>query len=304
MVPIGYQYVSTSKQFFGRPVIRLFLLILAVISGAASIFMFVNRPDQPVAEADISLVEPLVVEAPAENVPKPLETDAEPADVSESQLEILVASVDIAKGARLSRADTEWVLIDDEGAPSGAFNREDHPNADSLIIGRVSVRDLLQGDPILAADLTEAEQRSLSMILEPGERAISLNVSEDIIAGGFILPGDRVDILHVRPIEGGAVDSRVLAQNVEVIALDQNMSDEITGSTYVSRTATIVVDVNELATISAAIEAPGRLSLALRSLSEQDDFQIKKAPVDANEEAQSTIRVIRNGVLETVTVRQ
>lgn len=282
--------------------IRLLLLVIAVISGAASIWMFVNRPEQPTPVVEEAVDGVPFVEGPESENDDEVRLDDETSELPVVQYEVLVAANDIIEGSRLSSLDTEWLLVDEKDIPAGAFNREDYPNANSLILGRVLSERVNKGDFILAAHIVEAEQKSLSMILEPGERAISISVTEDIMAGGFILPGDRVDIIHVGPIDGGSVESRVLARNVEVIALDQNMSDAINGTNYVSRTATLVVGVKEVPTISAAIEAPGRLSLALRSLSEVEELERGIGDTSPDNE-QRTIRVIRNGVSETVRVR-
>ena len=279
--------------------IRLLLLIVALLSGAASIWMFLNRPEQAVP-VEVAVEEaPVAAEVEVEDVSGPS------VDASERplvQYDVLVAADDILQGTRLSRLAVEWALFDEAEIPAGAFVRQDYPNADRLVLGQIVGQSLSEGDFIIAANLAEADQKSLSMILEPGERAISLSVTEDIMAGGFILPGDTVDIIHVTPRDEGEAESRVLARNVEVIALDQNMSDSITGTSYVGSTATFIVDVRDLPIITAAIESPGRISLALRSVSEDDDSEQNLNTNDVEQE-KSTVRVIRNGVEETFTVR-
>lgn len=60
--------------------------------------------------------------------------------------------------------------------------------------------------------------------------------------------------------------------------------------------------MKEVPAISAAIEAPGRLSLALRSLSEVEELERGAGDTSLDNE-QRTIRVIRNGISETVRVR-
>jgi len=297
VVRVTYKYRLLNGQ--DAAVIRLLLFIVALLSGAASIWMFLNRPEQAVP-VEVAVEEvPVVEEVEVEDVGGPS------VDASEKpliQYDVLVAADDILQGTRLSRFAIEWALFDEAEIPAGAFIRQDYPNADRLVLGQIVDQSLSEGDFIIAANLAEAEQKSLSTILEPGERAISISVTEDIMAGGFILPGDSVDIIHVIPRDEGEAESRVLARNVEVIALDQNMSDSITGTSYVGSTATFVVDVRELPIITAAIEAPGRISLALRSISENDDSEQNIDTIDVEEE-QSTVRVIRNGVEEKITVR-
>ena len=141
---------------------------------------------------------------------------------------------------------------------------------------------------------------NLSSIIEPGKRAISILVSEDVMAGGFILPGDRVDIYHVRQQGDQATQSRILAQNVRVIALDQNTSDMIEGTSYIGRTATLEVDAVDVASVSAA-QSTGQLVLALRAITDEGEGPSVSQPMGAPQPR--TVRIIRQGQIETLVVQ-
>jgi len=289
--------LSKLEQFNEKiKMIRLLLLIIALISGMASIWMFVNRP-----------MPEMVEESPVINA----ESSVEPPEVVEEapviQVEVLVAARDISPGRFLNASDFRWQAIDQNAAIEGALIRSENPDVPDALLGKVVKEAVSEGDAIDLTLVEEVERRNLSMLLEPGERAISINVSEDVMAGGFILPGDHVDLIHVRPLNEGNVESRVLATNVEVVALDQSMSESINSTNYISRTATLIVKFSDLTRISAAIEAPGRLSLALRSNLEtsEDMPEVDVAPEDEvnQEEGLNEVRVIRNGNIETIMVR-
>jgi Flp pilus assembly protein CpaB len=58
--------------------------------------------------------------------------------------------------------------------------------------------------------------------LREGERLMSVKVTLDSAAGGFILPGSRVDVVATQMRgEGNQPYARTILQNIEVLAIDQ-----------------------------------------------------------------------------------
>jgi pilus assembly protein CpaB len=130
----------------------------------------------------------------------------------------------------------------------------------------------------------------LSLVLQPGTRAIGVKITDEKTAGGFILPNDRVDVLHtvIRDFDGDGTatgSTRTILTNVRVLAIGQTsfdteklaadtteLSSEIApadnGTTLTGQTATLEVTTEQAeALLSAA--ASGQLSLALRA---SEDF--------------------------------
>jgi pilus assembly protein CpaB len=176
-------------------------------------------------------------------------------------------------------------------------------DAESDIVGAVARRRILINEPISPDALINRGDRSVgAAVVTPGMRAISIKISAETGAGGFIAPGDYVDVLlsmehKVKFFDqnGQAMDSEGLPitlpdgdtlvkyttetvmQNVKVLAIDQSLSrDEDAGPADVGKTATLEVsprDAEKL--LTAAALANGSLTLVLRSLvvdeSVQDD---------------------------------
>ena len=90
--------------------------------------------------------------------------------------------------------------------------------------GRVTTEPLKQGQ-VLTGDLVVEEgfRRGLAFIIPEEHRAITLAVNDITGVGGFVKPGDHVDVLGTREVEGGIVtetvlqDVKVLATGVEVV---------------------------------------------------------------------------------------
>src|SRR5690606_23557009 len=92
---------------------------------------------------------------------------------------------------------------------------------------RVVLAPIEPNEPVLAAKLTGPGQRAtLSALLQPGMKAVTVRVNDVEGVAGFILPGDRVDVLLTRRSDkSGSTD--VVLQNAPVLAIDQ-LADERT----------------------------------------------------------------------------
>ncbi|OGA85170.1 MAG: Flp pilus assembly protein CpaB [Burkholderiales bacterium RIFCSPHIGHO2_01_FULL_63_240] len=97
----------------------------------------------------------------------------------------VVAARDIQAGRMLESADVQ--LETAASAPQGSLG------STQQAIGQVSSRDITKGTPVL---LDAIAPESLSALLQPGERAVAVQVDEVIGVGGFARPGDFVDVLQ------------------------------------------------------------------------------------------------------------
>ena len=176
------------------------------------------------------------------------------------------------------------------------------------VVGAVVRERILAGEPLVASKLVRAGQSGfLAVVLAPGMRAMSLPVSQDTGAGGFILPGDRVDVIMSRRAEE-SVDGRegyvtaTVLRNIRVLAVGETTEagDEqnVAGSN-----ATLEVGPRE-AEVLAFAQAQGDLYLVLRSYA--DAQEASGAAISPTTRAESggpqTVRVFRNGEVTEVPV--
>ncbi len=130
---------------------------------------------------------------------------------------------------------------------------------------RLSLTSIQHNEPILASRVTGPNQRAtLSTQLDDGMRAVTIRVDEVRGVAGFILPGDRVDVISTRG-EGGQDSNAyadVLLQDAKVLAVDQ-LADERQDKPTIARAVTLQLDVQDAQKVILA-QGIGRLSLALR----------------------------------------
>lgn len=143
-----------------------------------------------------------------------------------------------------------------------------HPEAvitPGEVIGRITKAPIVQGEQILRNRLLPAGVTpSLSFAIPGGKRAVSVAVNEVVGVAGFVKPGDRVDILATidSPDRENTVTSTVL-QDVEVLAIAQDMEEQVDKKPKVTTTVTLAVTLDEAQKVTLA-EETGVLRLALR----------------------------------------
>lgn len=85
---------------------------------------------------------------------------------------------------------------------------------------RTALRDIKEGEVILATAITGGAGRlASSTLLGPDMRAVSLPVSETSGAGGFLAPGDRVDVLLTRKFDDDVAYAGLVVQGARVLAV-------------------------------------------------------------------------------------
>jgi pilus assembly protein CpaB len=137
-----------------------------------------------------------------------------------------------------------------------------------------TVREVIQArEPIVATKVVRANESGyLAVTLDPGMRAMAVPISVESTAGGFILPGDHVDIMvsHQVPRPGGkSGDERVfiaetVLHNIKVLAIDQSLDVKKDQQAALGATATLAVTPAQTQTLALA-KSVGTLSLLLRS---------------------------------------
>jgi pilus assembly protein CpaB len=128
---------------------------------------------------------------------------------------------------------------------------------------RFVVAAIEEGEPVLASKITGPGQRAdLAAVLSPGMKAATIRVDEVVGVAGFVLPGDRVDVLLTRVPDKGAAYSDVIMQNVKVLAVDQ-LNDDHASKPAVARSVTLEVATEEAQRLIVA-QNVGAMTLVLR----------------------------------------
>src|SRR5215471_4818060 len=130
---------------------------------------------------------------------------------------------------------------------------------------RIVLSAVDRNEPVLRSKITGAGQRaSLSLLLEPGKRAVTVRVDDVRGVAGFVLPGDFVDVVLISedPAARRESYSEILLHHVKVLAIDQVASERQEQPT-VAKAVTVEVTAEQAQKILLASNV-GKLSLILR----------------------------------------
>jgi len=198
---------------------------------------------------------------------------------------VVVAAGDLFYGNKLRREHLLLIDWPKTSEPEGAFHSFDEILGDkngkdvsgNPVEDRVVLRTINKNEPILKNKITGFGGRaSLSALLSPGMRATTIRVNDVNGVAGFVLPGDRVDILITRDPSatgrGGRGDvnlvTEVLLQNMKVLGIDQDANEDRT-KPGVARAVTLEVTTIQAQKLTLA-QKLGELSLALRHVNTVD----------------------------------
>lgn len=175
---------------------------------------------------------------------------------------------------------------------------------------RRATREMAQGELILASKVSGfGEKVTIVQTLGANTRAMAISVDAETAVGGFVTPGDAVDIVLTQG-KDASLRAVTILQNIRVLGVDQQ-ADQQADQPLVARTVTVEVTPEQSQTLALAQKA-GTLSLSLRSLDNAEDRPLESirlsdilretSPVEEPVAAKATVRVRRGSDVEVVEV--
>ena len=279
----------------------------------------------------------VIVRGIAKGQPQPVAVAAPAAAVVERPMtEVLIAKRDLPPGTTIVEADMDWqawpkdsinplfvtketdfkasgnemVKVATNAAEAAKAAMTGPEAAVAALIGTVVREPIMAGEPMSQRKLVRAGTAGIMAItLEPGLRAMAVPLSAESAAGGFILPGDHVDVVQSREAEapgtsgGKRFVSGTVLRNVKVLAIDQATGAE--EAAVVGATATLQINSKQ-AEVLALAKAQGALTLVLRSYADTSGPAQTVAAESSMEEdtafKAAVVRVFRNSQATEVTV--
>lgn len=186
-------------------------------------------------------------------------------------VKVAVARVPLEFGTEITADKIDFIDLPANAVPEGTFN-----SIQRLLpmnSRRVSLRPIAVNEVILNSKISgEGGRATISAVLRPDMRAAAVRVSDVAGVGGFVLPGDTVDVLITRSVTdargaGSIQITDVLLQNIRVLAIDQN-ANENSKDPAVSKTATLEVAQVDAQKLALA-QTVGALSLTLRNIADK-----------------------------------
>jgi pilus assembly protein CpaB len=180
---------------------------------------------------------------------------------------VVVTATDLTYGIKLDRAMLRTVRYPKESVPAGAFSTVDS------VVGQTTKVFMGAREPVTAIKLS-SRGGGLSMLVRPSMRAASLEVNSVSGVSGFVLPGDRVDVLCTLDSRQSMDDAvtRTVLQNVEVLAAGQK-TEQQDNKPITVQAVTLLVDPQGAETLALSLHE-GKVHLVLRNPDDQAEVSV------------------------------
>ena len=175
---------------------------------------------------------------------------------------VVVAAADLELGTALKKEDLKVVQFPQGAAPEGAFTQAND------LVGRGLIVPIVKNEPILGAKLASKEAGAgLPPVIPEGMRAVSVRVNEVVGVAGYVLPGNRVDVVATAsPTESRSdTTSKVVLSNVQVLTAGTRMEQSDAENKPMQVTVVTLLVNPEQAERLALASTEGKIQLALRN---------------------------------------
>jgi pilus assembly protein CpaB len=184
---------------------------------------------------------------------------------------VVVAASDLTFGTKLDRNLLKVVNYPKDSVPPGAYSSLDS------VVGQTTKIFLATKEPVLMSKLSTIGG-GLSMMVRPNMRASSVTVNLVSSVSGFVVPGDRVDVLVTIDRVGTGVQNattRTILQNIEVLAagIKTETKDQQNKPNTDLQTVTLLVDPPSAEAMALAMHE-GKIHLTLRNPEDADTLKL------------------------------
>ena len=196
------------------------------------------------------------------------------AEVKPSTTQVMVAARTMPVGTMIGEADLKsgaW----SGSLPAGAvLQKED-------AIGRGVVAAIYEGEPVSESRLAaKGAGAGMAATIPPGMRAVAGRVNDVVGVAGFVVPGQRVDVLVLGTPPGGSANTgtitKTILQNIAVLSAGQNIQKTAEGKPDTVQVVNLLV-TPEQAEVLSLISNDMRIQLILRNPLDNKETQTSGA---------------------------
>lgn len=188
-----------------------------------------------------------------------------PETAEQETTQVYVAAVNIPFATRVEKTHYKLVNWPKDSVPAESFTVADTQADPNALDGKLTQREFYIGEVLTKPQLKEHLGGStLSALITEGMRAISVRVNDVVGVAGFILPGNKADIITSN--KDGVTFT--LLKNIKILAIDQIASKDQDKPTVVSA-LTLEVTQKQAEILVQALQN-GSLQFTLRNPMDND----------------------------------
>jgi pilus assembly protein CpaB len=173
--------------------------------------------------------------------------------------QVVVAAMDIPYGTKVEGRHVGVISMPIGSAPQNAFREQ------AAIEGKVATMDIARGEILLGERFADHDGGStLAALVGQNMRAVTVRVDDVVGVAGFLLPGNRVDVVASRLDQRTRLaTTETILTNLKVLAVDQTASTD-KNEPVIVRAVTLEMKPEQSEAIVKAKEE-GTIQLTLRN---------------------------------------
>ena len=214
---------------------------------------------------------------------------------------VVTAAISIPFATKVEARHLRLTEIPEGVLPTGAYTDL------TEVEGKVSTTSIARGE-ILVAERFAAHGRgsTLAALVGPNMRAVTVRVDDVIGVGGFLLPGNKVDVLAARRDRNQRATSETILTNIKVLAVDQTAATD-ENEPVIVRAVTLEMSPRQAEKIVKA-RTEGTIQLTLRNPEEEDIVpeppkKVVRARAPARRRADTSVEIIRGTDVEKTNTK-
>jgi len=186
---------------------------------------------------------------------------------------VVAADLAIPFGTRVSPRHVKLLQMPAEYVPPGSYQ------AIEEVVDLVSVQPIVAGEILMKARFADNEDGStLAAMVSKNMRAVTVRVDDVIGVAGFLLPGNRVDVLASRRSEGRRAVAETILRDIKVLAVDQTAATD-KNEPVIVRAVTLEVTPPQAEELFKSREE-GSIQLTLRNPLDEEEMLAEEQPVE------------------------
>lgn len=206
---------------------------------------------------------------------------------------VVTAAIAIPFATKVEGRHLKLTEIPEGVSPAGAYT----DLAD--VEGKVSTTSIARGE-ILVAERFASHSRgsTLAALVAPNMRAVTVRVDDVIGVGGFLLPGNTVDVVAARKNRDQRAITETILKNIKVLAVDQDAATE-ENEPVIVRAVTLEVTPKDAEKVVKA-RTEGSIQLTLRNPEEEEEIvppkpakRVVRARAPRKAPTDSSVEIIR-----------
>jgi pilus assembly protein CpaB len=209
---------------------------------------------------------------------------------------VVTAAISIPFATKVEARHLRLTEIAEGVLPTGAYTDL------TDVEGKVSTTSIARGE-ILVAERFAAHSRgsTLAALIAPNMRAVTVRVDDVIGVGGFLLPGNKVDVLAARRDKNRRATTETILTNIKVLAVDQTAATD-ENEPVIVRAVTLEMTPKQVEKIVKA-RTEGTIQLTLRNPNEEDIVpepvkRVVRARAPTRRSTDTSVEIIRGTEVE------